>query len=151
MKYYHWRNVSKTEGLKQTLEAPIVLYSVFFSLDRDVQHNITRSVINNNQQGALLYMSAGEVNPIVTIDNNQFKNNCKKLYGNFTSCKSAIYMDIQNTQTVYFRVSLDFILPYVLNNLLILCVEQFSWTKPRRIIHQSRFERFCNVLARMDP
>ncbi|KAJ8919535.1 hypothetical protein NQ315_002156 [Exocentrus adspersus] len=74
--------------------------------NRDVQHNITRSVINNNYQGALLYTSAGEVNPIVTIDSNQFKDNCRELYGNFTTCKSAIEMDIQNTQTVFFRSNL---------------------------------------------
>lgn len=49
-------------------------------------------------------MSAGEVNPIVTVDKNQFKDNCEKLYGNFTTCGSAVEIDIQNTQTIYFRV-----------------------------------------------
>lgn len=72
--------------------------------DRDVQHNISHSVINNNGESALLYMTSGEVNPIVTIEKNQFKNNCRKLYGNFTTCRAAIEMDIQNTQTVFFRV-----------------------------------------------
>ncbi|KAJ8986059.1 hypothetical protein NQ317_003352 [Molorchus minor] len=74
--------------------------------NRDVQHNISNSVINNNQLGALLYNSAGEVNPIVTIQRNQFKNNCRKFYGNFTTCKSAIEMDVQNTQTIHFRSNL---------------------------------------------
>ncbi|CAH0560148.1 unnamed protein product [Brassicogethes aeneus] len=74
--------------------------------NRDVQHNISSSTINNNKQGALLYNSAGEVNPIVTIEKNQFKNNCKQLYGNFTTCKSALYMDVQNTQTIFFRNNL---------------------------------------------
>lgn len=71
-----------------------------------MQHNISSSIISNNTQGALLYMGAGEVNPIVTIERNQFKGNCKQLYGNFTTCKSAIEMDVQNTQNVFFRVGI---------------------------------------------
>ncbi|KAJ8937251.1 hypothetical protein NQ318_005565 [Aromia moschata] len=74
--------------------------------NRDVQHNISSSIVSNNQLGAVLYNAAGEVNPIVTIEKNQFKNNCRKFYGNFTTCKAAIDMDIQNTQTVYFRGNL---------------------------------------------
>ena len=61
--------------------------------------------INKNKDGAMLYVSAGEVNPIVTIDKNQFKRNCQKLYGNFTTCNAAVEIDIQNTQTIFFRVS----------------------------------------------
>lgn len=79
--------------------------SVFFP-DRDVQHNISHSVLNENKEGGLLYTSVGEVNPIVTIDRNQFRDNCKKLYGNFTTCKAAVDMNVQNTQTIFFRVSL---------------------------------------------
>ncbi|KAB0799954.1 hypothetical protein PPYR_07834 [Photinus pyralis] len=74
--------------------------------NRDVQHNISFSVINRNREGGLLYMSAGEVNPIVTIEKNQFTNNCEKLYGNFSTCTAAIEMDIQNTQSVFFRNNL---------------------------------------------
>lgn len=51
-------------------------------------------------------MSAGEVNPIITIDRNQFINNGFKLYGNFTTCKAAVDIDVQNTQLMYFRVSI---------------------------------------------
>ncbi|XP_050298201.1 protein bark beetle isoform X2 [Anthonomus grandis grandis] len=76
------------------------------AFSRDVQHNVSSSVISNNTQGAILYMGAGEVNPIITIERNQFKGNCKSLYGNFTTCKSAIEMDVQNTQTVFFRSNL---------------------------------------------
>ncbi|CAG9761945.1 unnamed protein product [Ceutorhynchus assimilis] len=76
------------------------------AFSRDVQHNISSSIISNNTQAAVLYMGAGEVNPIVTIERNQFKGNCRQLYGNFTTCKSAIEMDIQNTQTVFFRSNL---------------------------------------------
>ncbi|XP_044255606.1 protein bark beetle isoform X2 [Tribolium madens] len=74
--------------------------------NRDVQHNISYSVVNNNREGAMLYMSAGEVNPIVTIDKNQFRYNCEKLYGNFTTCNAAVEIDIQNTQTIFFRNNL---------------------------------------------
>lgn len=73
-------------------------------IDRDVQHNISSSVINYNRQGGILYNSVGEVNPVVTIEKTQFKANCRQLYGNFTTCKSAIHMDVQNTHTIYFRV-----------------------------------------------
>lgn len=83
---------------------------MFCLVDRDVQHNISSSVITNNTQGALLYMAAGEVNPIVTIEKNQFKNNCLKLYGNFTTCKSAIEVDVQNTQTLFFRVRIEVVI-----------------------------------------
>lgn len=76
-----------------------------FISDRDVQHNISQSTFNRNNEGALSYYSAGEVNPIITVEKNQFTDNCNKLYGNFTSCESSIDMDIQNTQTFYFRVS----------------------------------------------
>ncbi|XP_063914202.1 protein bark beetle isoform X2 [Zophobas morio] len=74
--------------------------------NRDVQHNISYSVVNKNKDGAMLYVSAGEVNPIVTIDKNQFKRNCQKLYGNFTTCNAAVEIDIQNTQTIFFRNNL---------------------------------------------
>lgn len=74
--------------------------------DRDVQHNISFSVLADNRQGAVSYASAGEVNPTVTMEWNQFSKNCQRLYGNFTTCQAAIDMDIQNTQTVFFRVRL---------------------------------------------
>ncbi|XP_060532359.1 protein bark beetle isoform X2 [Cylas formicarius] len=76
------------------------------AFNRDVQHNISSSVISNNTQGALLYVGAGEVNPIITIERNQFRDNCRKLYGNFSTCRSAIEIDVQNTQTVFFRSNL---------------------------------------------
>ncbi|XP_049825562.1 protein bark beetle isoform X2 [Aethina tumida] len=74
--------------------------------NRDVQHNISSSMINYNRQGGILYNSVGEVNPVVTIEKTQFKANCRQLYGNFTTCKSAIHMDVQNTHTIYFRNNL---------------------------------------------
>ncbi|XP_067009482.2 protein bark beetle [Anabrus simplex] len=74
--------------------------------NRDVQHNISYSILSNNKEGAINYASAGEVNPMVTIEWNRFTDNCNKLYGNFTTCEAAVYMDIQNTQTIYFRNNL---------------------------------------------
>nr|CAD7425800.1 unnamed protein product [Timema monikensis] len=74
--------------------------------NRDVQHNISHSVLSDNRQGAISYSSAGEVNPTVTMEWNQFTRNCAKLYGNFTTCRAAIDMDIQNTQNIYFRNNL---------------------------------------------
>ncbi|XP_043526927.1 protein bark beetle [Frieseomelitta varia] len=71
--------------------------------NRDVQHNISYSVITNCREGAIKYASAGEVNAIMTLERNQFTDNCEKLYGNFSTCKSAVWLDVQNTQTLYFR------------------------------------------------
>ncbi|KAF7992731.1 hypothetical protein HCN44_005075 [Aphidius gifuensis] len=74
--------------------------------NRDVQHNISNSIISNCQDGAIKYSNAGEVNAIVTIEKNQIIYNCKKYYGNFTTCKETISMNIQNTQSLYFRNNL---------------------------------------------
>lgn len=71
-----------------------------------MQHNVSYSVISNCREGAIKYASAGEVNAIMTLERNQFINNCEKLYGNFSTCKSALWLDVQNTQLLYFRVSL---------------------------------------------
>ncbi|KAK0090170.1 hypothetical protein PV325_002595 [Microctonus aethiopoides] len=74
--------------------------------NRDVQHNISYSRISHSQEGAVSYMNAGEVNAIITLERNQFFNNCRKLYGNFSTCKAAVWLDVQNTQLIYFRNNL---------------------------------------------
>ncbi|KAL0266608.1 UNVERIFIED_CONTAM: hypothetical protein PYX00_009105 [Menopon gallinae] len=74
--------------------------------NRDVQHNISYSVISKNERGAVSYQSAGEVNPTITLEWNQFTDNCKHLYGNFTTCDAPIRMDVQNTLNLYFRNNL---------------------------------------------
>ncbi|KAG7306290.1 hypothetical protein JYU34_008890 [Plutella xylostella] len=76
------------------------------AFNRDVQHNITNSVFTKNRDGAISYSSVGEVNPLVSIARNEFIDNCLKLYGNFTSCQSAVKIDVQNTQTLVFRNNL---------------------------------------------
>lgn len=40
-------------------------------IDREIRHNMSFSVFENNQRGAIHYTSAGEINPIVTIQRNQ--------------------------------------------------------------------------------
>ena len=74
----------------------------FFGIDRYVRHNISYSVFDNNERGAVRYTSAGETNPVLTMAKNQFINNCQDLYGNFSTCTSAVQLDIQNTQDVFF-------------------------------------------------
>ncbi|XP_049867990.1 protein bark beetle isoform X2 [Pectinophora gossypiella] len=74
--------------------------------NRDVQHNISNSEFHNNRDGAISYQSVGEVNPLVAIIRNEIDGNCLKLYGNFTSCQSAVRIDVQNTQTLVFRNNL---------------------------------------------
>ncbi|PSN57210.1 hypothetical protein C0J52_05036 [Blattella germanica] len=105
--------------------------------NRDVQHNISYSVLEDNRQGAIKYASAGEVNPIVTMEWNQFNKNCKKLYGNFTTCQAAIDMDIQNTQSVYFRVVSNFSYNYVQENYGYHILEVSGFEKVRLPIYQS--------------
>lgn len=71
--------------------------------DRDIKHNMSFSVFENNQRGAIYYASAGEINPIVTLQRNQFSRNCISLYGNFSTCQSAIMLDVQNTQVSFYN------------------------------------------------
>lgn len=78
------------------------MFNIF--LGRDVQHNISSSQFTKNRDGAITYLSVGEVNPLIAIARNEFIGNCLKLYGNFTTCQSAVKLDVQNTQTFVFRV-----------------------------------------------
>ena len=72
-------------------------------INRDIKHNMSFSVFEDNQRGAVHYTSAGEINPIITMQRNQVANNCISLYGNFSTCQSAIKFDIQNHQDVFFH------------------------------------------------
>lgn len=89
----------------------LIAYSSF--TDRDVQHNISNSEFLNNRDGAISYQSVGEVNPLVAITRNEVTGNCLKLYGNFTTCQSAVRVDVQNTQTLVFRVGVFTVNYYV--------------------------------------
>lgn len=129
---------------------------MLFDSDRDARHNISYSSMSNCREGALTYANAGEVNAILTLEKNRITNNCEKLYGNFTTCKSSIWLDLQNTQSLYFKVLFHFhqnIIHYQkydwdernsINLKNFLLVEQFGTLQPRWTFGSSRFSRHCN-------
>ncbi|XP_037927279.1 protein bark beetle [Teleopsis dalmanni] len=73
---------------------------------RGTQHNITYSHISGTVKGAVSYASAGEITPTLTLTSNVLRNNCKKLYGNFSTCESALNFDVQNMHSLYFKNNL---------------------------------------------
>ncbi|KFB47778.1 AGAP009143-PA-like protein [Anopheles sinensis] len=74
--------------------------------NRDAQHNISNTEIMGCVEGALQYTSVGEVSPILTLERNRIMQNCRQLYGNFSSCESALRIDVQNMQSLHFRNNL---------------------------------------------
>lgn len=54
--------------------------------------------------GAVYYSSAGEINPLLTMEWNQIVDNGAQLYGNFTTCDAAVELDVQNMDSLFFRV-----------------------------------------------
>lgn len=75
--------------------------------ERDIQHNITLSEINENTAGAIRYESVGESVPKLALLNNMIKQNCRSLWANFTTCDgSAIDLKIQNSPQLYFKNNL---------------------------------------------
>lgn len=74
-------------------------------VDRDAQHNISDSEITGAVGGAITYVTAGEVSPILTLEGNRIMDNCRQLYGNFSTCEAAVKVDVQNMQTIHFRVN----------------------------------------------
>ncbi|KAF6211152.1 hypothetical protein GE061_014267 [Apolygus lucorum] len=104
--------------------------------NRDVQHNVSYSVIAENKGGAVQYSGAGEVNPRLTIEKNQIRDNCFKMYGNFSSCHSSVHLDLQNTQNLHFRNNL------VMNNqggVFIRADSRSSATSLKGWIHNNLF------------
>ncbi|QQP38367.1 Putative LOC100120269, partial [Caligus rogercresseyi] len=72
-------------------------------IDRNIRHNVSFSVFDGNQRGAIEYVSAGEINPIITIQRNRFVNNGVSLYGNFSTCRyGGVNLDVQNTRDMFF-------------------------------------------------
>lgn len=63
-------------------------------------NNITYSLIENNAKGALVYRSIGETTPIVSVLHNTIKSNCLLTFGNFTTCDSAVDVEVQNSPFV---------------------------------------------------
>lgn len=77
-----------------------------FIPDRDAQHNISNSEISGTVGSAVHYVTSGEVSPILTLDRNRITNNCLQLYGNFSTCEAAVFVDVQNMNSFYFRNNL---------------------------------------------
>ena len=75
-------------------------------LDRDAQHNISNCEISGTIGSAISYHSAGEVSPLLTMERNRIMNNCKQLYGNFSTCEAAVRVNVQNMQSLFFRNNL---------------------------------------------
>ena len=48
----------------------------------------------------------GETSPIITMRSNIFERNCESLYGNFTACRGAVYLELQNTPNFFFHNNL---------------------------------------------
>lgn len=82
----------------------LYLYALYFSTERDVDHNITYTEFLNNSLGAFYYGSAGEISPRVTLERNRFEDNGRQFYGNFSSCEAGVKFDVQNMQHIYFMV-----------------------------------------------
>ncbi|KAF0300653.1 Protein bark beetle [Amphibalanus amphitrite] len=74
--------------------------SIGFS--RYVRHNVSYSDVSSNEGGGISYMNAGEINPTLTLEWNRLMDNGRRLYGNFTSSRAAVLLDVQNTQHLYF-------------------------------------------------
>ncbi|XP_037882246.1 protein bark beetle isoform X1 [Glossina fuscipes] len=73
---------------------------------RDSLHNISYTHISGAVKGAFMYASAGEVTPTLTLTSNRIEDNCKQLYGNFSTCSSALNIDVQNMHSFYFMNNL---------------------------------------------
>ena len=106
-------------------------------IDRDIRHNMSFSVFENNQRGAVHYTSAGEINPIVTMQRNQITANCLSLYGNFTTCQSSVQFDIQNTQDVFFYNNF---ISRNIGGLFIKAGSSGTATAMRGLLHNNIFE-----------
>lgn len=78
--------------------AEVVTTPVSYNIQRDTFNNMTFSEMTNNKLGAIHIATAGESTPNLIMKNNRFESNCLHLFGNFTSCISPIYMELQNCQ-----------------------------------------------------
>ncbi|KAF7488484.1 Protein bark beetle [Sarcoptes scabiei] len=82
------------------------LPSAYFD-ERNIQHNITFSEVNDNTAGAVILQSVGESIPRIALLNNLFKRNCRILWANFTTCHgNSLDLNIQNSPQLYFQNNL---------------------------------------------
>ncbi|XP_014664130.1 PREDICTED: uncharacterized protein LOC106806643 [Priapulus caudatus] len=82
--------------------AEIVTYPTSVSYDRNLEHHISHNHIENNVDGGIHYSSVGETVPSVYIEHNYLAYN-GRLVHNFTTSDAAVLVDMQNTQTLWFR------------------------------------------------
>jgi hypothetical protein len=90
------------------LAAGVTEFLNFLLPGRDIRHNISFSGFFHNRAGAVYYSSAGEINPILTMEWNQIVDNGAQLYGNFSTSEAAVALDVQNMDSLLFRVSFFF-------------------------------------------
>ncbi|XP_054741887.1 protein bark beetle isoform X2 [Anastrepha obliqua] len=108
---------------------------------RDALHNVTYSHISGAVKGAITYASAGEVTPTLTLTSNRIERNCQQLYGNFSTCKSALSIDVQNMHSLYFMNNL---IKDNQGGLRIRADSRGSATSLRGFIHHNLFFRNRN-------
>ncbi|XP_076314291.1 LOW QUALITY PROTEIN: protein bark beetle-like [Tachypleus tridentatus] len=98
----HATGASEVHGfIAEVVTLPFVSYNA-----HNLYHNITKSKLRNNQQGALSYRSAGESTPRITLAYNRFENSGLELFGNFTTSDGAVLLDVQNLQDLEFHNNL---------------------------------------------
>ncbi|XP_043645719.1 protein bark beetle [Drosophila teissieri] len=108
---------------------------------RDALHNITDTHISGAIKGAVTYSSAGEVTPTLTLIGNRIEKNCRQLYGNFSTCTSALNLDVQNMNSLYFMNNL---ITENQGGLRIRADSRGSATSLRGFVHHNLFMRNRN-------
>ena len=83
--------------IAEVVTSPVSLYN-----KRELSFNLTHSQIVKNTWGALVYKTANEISPALSIQRVNFASNCLPIYGNFTTCESAVLLELQNTFYLYF-------------------------------------------------
>ncbi|KAK7076789.1 hypothetical protein SK128_004223, partial [Halocaridina rubra] len=73
-------------------------------ISRNILQNLTFNEYYDNVGGAVFAATAGEVNPWLCISYSRIENNGLQLYGNFTTTRAAVHLDLQNMQDVYFKM-----------------------------------------------
>ncbi|XP_050714917.1 protein bark beetle-like isoform X5 [Eriocheir sinensis] len=75
-------------------------------INRNILQNFTYNEYYNNVEGAIFAATAGEVNPWLCFAYSRLEHNGRQLYGNFTTTRAAVHLDVQNIQDVYFKNNL---------------------------------------------
>lgn len=148
MRFYHTSDHTMTIRLHASAAnhdygfiAEIVTTPISYLIERSSYNNLTFSEISNNKLGAISVYNAGESSPNIVMKQNRIDSNCVHMFGNFTSCLSAIMMDLQNCQHLIFTNNL------VQNNQGALLLKANSHTSPsalEAIIENNVFESNLN-------